>query len=162
MAAADVLLGSLEEGSIAAAMRDSLWLYPTVETVHIVGFVVLVGAVFLFDLRLLGFSRRLSVRQLALHLLPWSAAALVLIVPTGILMFASAATDLIGNRAFVVKMLLLMLAATNAAAFHLGPFRSVERWDHDVPAPVAAKLHALASLLIWVAVLACGRFIAYV
>ena len=93
MAAADVLLGSLEEAGIAAAMRDSLWLYPTVETVHIVGFVVLVGAVFLFDLRLLGFSRRLSVRQLALHLLPWSAAALILIVPTGILMFASAATN---------------------------------------------------------------------
>jgi hypothetical protein len=77
-------------------------------------------------------------------------------------MFASAATDLIGNRAFVIKMLLLMLAATNAAAFHLGPFRSVERWDHDVPAPVAAKLHAVASFLIWVAVLTCGRFIAYV
>ncbi|MEO8004175.1 MAG: DUF6644 family protein [Betaproteobacteria bacterium] len=162
MAAADVLLGSLEEGSLATAMRDSLWLYPTVETVHIVGFVILVGAVFLFDLRLLGFSRRLPVHQLALHLLPWSAAALVLIVPTGLLMFAAAATDLIGNRAFVIKMLLLMLAATNAAAFHLGPFRSVARWDHDVPAPLAAKLHALASLLIWVSVLTCGRFIAYV
>ncbi len=161
MAPGDALLGALEEGSIASAMRDSLWMYPLVETIHIIGFSILVGAVVMFDLRILGVSKRISVRLLARHLLPWSVAALLLIVPTGTLMFASEATDLVGNRAFVIKMLLLMLAGANAGAFHLGSFRNAEYWDQNTPAPAGAKLHALASMLIWFGVITCGRMIAY-
>ena len=70
------LLNALEHGGIAQAMRDSMWLYPAVETVHIVGFIILVGAVIMFDLRVLGLSKRVPVRMLARHLLPWGAAAL--------------------------------------------------------------------------------------
>ncbi|HEX4985170.1 MAG TPA: DUF6644 family protein [Burkholderiales bacterium] len=162
MAPGGAVLEAIEGGRLAAAMRDSLWLYPAVETLHILGFCVLVGAVMLFDLRVLGAGKRMPIRMLARQLLPWSLAALLLIVPTGLLMFASAASDLVANRAFVVKMLLLMLAGTNAAAFHLGAFRTVARWDRDVAAPAAAKLHALASMAIWAAVVACGRLIAYV
>lgn len=161
MAPGDALVAALEEGNIASAMRDSLWLFPLVETIHIIGFSILVGAVVMFDLRLLGLSKRISVRLLARHLLPWSMAALLLIVPTGTLMFASEASDLIGNRAFVVKMLLLMLAGANAAAFHLGSFRGAEFWDQNLPSPTGAKLHAVASLLIWAGVISCGRMIAY-
>ena len=161
MAPGDALLGALEEGSVASAMRDSLWLFPLVETVHIIGFSILVGAIVMFDLRILGVSKRISVRLLARHLLPWSLGALILIVPTGTLMFASEATDLVGNRAFVVKMLLLMLAGANAGAFHLGSFRDAELWDQNTPAPTGAKLHAVASMLIWAGVITCGRMIAY-
>lgn len=161
MAPGDALLGALEEGGIASAMRDSLWLFPLVETMHIIGFSILVGAVVMFDLRILGISKRISVRLLARHLLPWSVAALLLIVPTGTLMFASEASELVGNRAFVVKMLLLMLAGTNSAAFHLGSFRNAELWDQNAPAPMGAKLHAVASMLIWAGVITCGRLIAY-
>ena len=161
MAPGDALLGALEAGSLASAMRDSLWLFPLVETVHIIGFSILVGAVVMFDLRVLGISKRLSVRLLARHLLPWSAGALFVIVPTGLLMFASEASDLVGNRAFVVKMSLLMLAGANAAAFHLGAFRNAELWDQNIPAPAGAKLHAIASMLIWAGVITCGRMIAY-
>ena len=162
MAPGDALLGALEEGSIASAMRDSLWLFPLVETVHIIGFSILVGAVIMFDLRILGVSKRISVRMMARHLLPWSVGALLLIVPTGTLMFASEASDLVGNRAFVVKMLLLMLAGANAGAFHLGSFRDAELWDQNAPSPTGAKLHAIASMLIWIGVITCGRLIAYV
>jgi len=161
MANADALLGAIEEGGIGSAMRDSLWLFPVVETVHIVGFAILVGAIIAFDLRILGVSKRISVRLLARHLLPWSLAALLLIIPTGVMMFASEASDLVGNRAFVTKMLLLMLAGANAAAFHLGSFRDAELWDQNTSSPPGAKLHALASILIWVGVITCGRFIAY-
>lgn len=155
------LLDALEQGGIAQAMRDSMWLYPVVETVHIVGFIILVGAVILFDLRVLGLSKRVPVRMLAAHLLPWGAAALVLIVPAGLLMFSSDAGNLVGNRAFVLKMLLLMLAGANAAAFHMGSFRTAERWDQGVTAPVSARLHAAASLLLWIGIVTCGRMIAY-
>jgi hypothetical protein len=162
MAPGTALLSALQEGSFASAMRDSMWLFPLVETIHIFGFAILVGSVVMFDLRVLGVSKRISVRLLARHLLLWSAAALLLIVPTGTLMFASEAMDLVGNRAFVIKMLLLMLAMTNAAAFHLGSFRNAEQWDQDTTAPPAARLHALASILIWAGVISCGRMIAYI
>jgi hypothetical protein len=161
MVPGDALVGALEESGIGSAMRESLWMFPLVETVHIIGFSILVGAVIMFDLRLLGLSKRISIRLLARHLLPWSFAALLLIVPTGLMMFSSEATDLVGNRAFVVKMLLLMLAAANATAFHLGAFRDVELWDQNAAAPAGAKLHALASILIWACVITCGRMIAY-
>jgi hypothetical protein len=161
MAPGSVLLGALEAGGVGAAIRDSLWLFPLVETVHIIGFSILVGAIIAFDLRILGVSKRISVRLLARHLLPWSLAALLLIVPTGVMMFASEATDLVGNGAFVVKMVLLMLAGTNAAAFHLGVFRNAALWDQNAPSPAGAKLHAVASILIWVSVITCGRMIAY-
>jgi hypothetical protein len=156
------LLDALQQGGIASVMRESMWLYPLVEIVHIIGFTILVGAAIMFDLRVLGVSKRVPVRMLAKHLLPWSVAALLLIVPAGILMFSTDATNLVGNRAFVLKMLLLMLAGTNAAAFQLGAFRSAEQWDQEVTAPFAARLHATASIVIWVSIIACGRLIAYV
>jgi hypothetical protein len=56
---------------------------------------------------------------------------------------------------------LLFAAGLNAAAFHLGPYRSVARWERDAPAPAAAKLHAGVSLALWAAIIACGRLLAY-
>ena len=155
-------LAAIERLPLALAMRHELWLYPVVEIVHIIGFVTLVGSVIMFDLRLLGLSKTLPVSALARHTLPWSIGALLLIVPTGLLMFIAHAGDLIGNTAFVIKMSLLFCAATNAAVFHAGVFRGVAGWDSGAATPAAAKIHAWVSLLIWFGVLACGRLLAYV
>ena len=151
----------VEALAIAKAMREQLWLYPAVEVVHIVGFVVLVGSVVMFDLRVLGLSRGVPVRGLARHLLPWSVAALLLIVPSGLLMFAAHAGDFLGNRAFQVKMALLLAAGMNAAFFHTGPYQSVAAWDTNATAPLPARISVAASILIWIAVIACGRLLAY-
>ena len=151
----------VEALAIAKAMREQLWLYPAVEVVHIVGFVVLVGSVVMFDLRVLGLSRGVPVRGLARHLLPWSVAALLLIVPSGLLMFAAHAGDFLGNRAFQVKMALLLAAGMNAAFFHTGPYQSVAAWDTNATAPLPARMSVAASILIWIAVIACGRLLAY-
>ena len=158
----DAILRVVEQNPLAVAMRGELWLYPAVEVLHITGFVILVGSVVMFDLRLLGLSPGLSARALARHLLPWSLAALLVIVPTGLLMFSAHAGDFVNNRAFLIKLTLLMLAATNAAAFHAGVFRSSAQWDRDCTVPAGAKLHALASLALWLGVITCGRLIAYV
>ena len=155
-------LAAIERLPLAVAMRQELWLYPVVEIVHIIGFVTLVGSVIVLDLRLLGMTRVLPVRTLARHVLPWSFGALLLIVPSGLLMFIAHAGDLVGNTAFVLKMSLLFCAATNAALFHAGVFRNAAAWDVGVAIPGAAKFHAAASLLIWTGVLACGRLLAYV
>jgi hypothetical protein len=158
----DGLLRAVEQSWLAAAMRGELWLYPAVEVLHICGFVILVGSVVMFDLRLFGWSRHLSVTGLARHLLPWSFGALVVIVPTGLMMFSAHAGEFIDNRAFVAKLTLLMLAATNAAAFHVGVFRSAARWDRDADVPAGARMHALASVVLWASIISCGRLIAYV
>ena len=159
----DPFLAFVEHSDLSEFIRgsDSLLAFPTIITLHAVGMGLLAGGSAAIDLRILGVSKRLSVRLLARHLLPWSLATLLLIVPTGVMMFASEATDLVDNGAFVVKMVLLMLAGTNAAAFHLGVFRSAALWDQNAPSPTGAKLHAVASLVIWMSVITCGRMIAY-
>ena len=161
MTSAEAPLDAIERSALALAMRQDLWLYPVVEILHIAGFVVLVGSIATLDLRLLGLSPAIAVRQLARHVLPWTAGALLVIVPTGLMMFIAHAGDLISNRAFQVKLVLLMAAGTNAALFHMGVFRAVDTWDRGTGTPAAAKFHAAASLLIWFGVISCGRLLAY-
>jgi len=143
----------------ARAMRENAWLYPLVETAHILGFVLLVGAVAMFDLRLLGFGRWLPPRELARHLLPWSAGSFLLVAPSGLLLFSAQAADMLANPVFLLKMGLVVAAALNAAAFH------ASRWWRtagiaDAP-PFGARLHAALSLACWATVIACGRLLAY-
>ncbi|WUR11810.1 DUF6644 family protein [[Empedobacter] haloabium] len=148
--------------TVARAMRTDPWLYPIVETCHIVGFAVLVGAVALFDLRLLGCGRALPLRALAAHLLPWALGSLLVIVPAGLLMFSTQPGDFLANPAFLLKLALLLAAGVNAAAFHLGIWRRAAGWNTDVTPPWPARLHALLSLALWLGVIACGRLLAYV
>lgn len=154
-------LSALEQSSLGDVMRHSLWTYPIVEVVHILGFAILVGAVVLFDLRLLGFSPTVSIRSLERHLLPWAWTALLLIVPSGLAMLSAHATEFAANPAFRVKLVLIAFAGINALAFHGGVYRSVSAWDQHQPTPAAAKASALLSLSIWLGVITCGRLIAY-
>ncbi|HEV2904790.1 MAG TPA: DUF6644 family protein [Pyrinomonadaceae bacterium] len=151
----------LENTGLAVTMRESAWLYPIVETVHIIGFVVVVGAAAMFDLRLLGASRGLPVTETARHLLPWSRAGLLAVVPSGLLLFMSSATALSINPAFRLKLVLLAAAAANAFMFHRWPFKTVTAWNRDVSAPTGAKISAVVSLALWASIISCGRFIAY-
>ena len=155
-------LSPIEALPAARWMRESLWAYPCVEIVHIVGFVTLVGAVAVFDLRVLGCVRRIAVTELARLTLPWSIGALLLVVPSGLLMFSAHATDFVANRMFVLKMILLFTAGCNAVFFHVGPYQTVQRWDAHVPAPFGARASAFVSLALWVGVISCGRLLAYV
>jgi hypothetical protein len=151
----------LETSGVAVAMRQWLWLYPAVEIVHILGFVVLVGAAFMFDLRLLGLSRGLPVSAMAEHLLRWSRLALLLVAPTGALMFTAHATEMFVNPAFRLKLLLIAAAFLNAGLFHGWPFRAVGDWDTEIPAPWPARLAGALSLVLWTGVITCGRLLAY-
>lgn len=144
---------------LARWMHDSPWAFALVETAHIVGLAILVGAVTMFDLRVLGLSKDISVRALSRHVLPWSVAALALIVPTGFLMFLAHAADLLASRTFQLKMLLLMAAGINAVIFRTLPYASVRQWDTGVAAPATARALAALSIAIWIAIIACGRLL---
>lgn len=158
-------LGALEASGLGQAMRQWLWLYPSVEIVHIVGIGLLFGSIAVLDLRLLGFSRTFSVRRLSGHVLPWTAASFILIVPSGFMMFTAHATEFIESEVFVLKMLLILAAGVNAALFHTITFRTADVWDTEemrrLPPPPSARAAGAISLLLWISVIACGRLLAY-
>ena len=156
--------GAIEASSLGQAMRQWLWLYPGVEIVHITGIALLFGSIAVLDLRLLGLSRTLSVKKLARHVLPWTAASFALIVPSGLMMFTAHASELIQSGVFVLKMCLILAAGLNAALFHAITFRTADVWDSEemrrLPPP-SARLAGALSLLLWICVIACGRLLAY-
>ena len=154
-------MGIIESTALGVAMRKSIWLYPAVETVHIIGLAILVGSIAVLDLRLMGLSRGLPVRKLARHTLPWTIGSFALILPSGLMMFAAHATDFIASPVFALKMGLIFAAIINAAVFHTTVFRSAAAWDVDVMPPAAARASAALSLLLWLTVIACGRLLAY-
>ena len=149
----------IENTSIAVGIRQSLWLYPALEIMHIVGIVLLVGAAFMFDLRLLGLSKDLPVSGLAQHLLPWSRRGLWLIIPSGILLFSTNAKSLIADSTFGLKMVLLIVAAMNVLIFHRFIFKSTP--EDQTCIPPYDRLSAVVSILLWISIIACGRLLAY-
>lgn len=151
----------LENTSWAVAIRQSLWLYPGLEIVHITGIAIVVGAAFMFDLRLLGFSPHLPVTDLARHLLSWSKRGLLLVVPSGLVLFIANAEAIGTDPTFWLKMMLLACAALNALVFHRYSLGLPGHWQGQGPIPVQAKAAGLISIGVWVAVIACGRLLAY-
>lgn len=145
---------------LAIALRESPWLAPAVRTLHALGFVTLVATVVAFDLRVLGVSRHLSARALSRQLMPWTFAAVVVIVPTGSLLFLSKSNELIASRLFVLKMGLVAAAAINAMIFRTGPWQGVKAWDTGVAAPPVARAQVALSIALWIGVVACGRVLA--
>jgi len=152
----------LEETPLAGVMRQSPWSYPLVERAHILGFILLIGAAAMFDLRLLGLTPRLPVVDVGRHLLPWSRVGLVVVVISGALLFAADPIALWFNTVFRAKMALIVVAGLNAAAFHAWPFRSVATWNRFAPTPWSVKVTASLSLMLWMVIAALGRFIAYI
>jgi hypothetical protein len=150
----------LEHTAPAVYIRQLPWLFPAIEIVHIIGFIVLVGSAFLFDLRLLGVAKRLSVRDVADYVLPWSRRSLIIVIPTGFLLFISQAKALSTNGVFGLKLMLILVAFANAGIFHRFTFRSASHWSES-GTPGAAKVAALISLVVWTFVITCGRLIAY-
>lgn len=129
------------------------WAYPALEVLHIVGIALLLGNLVLLEIRVWGVAATLPLPALARLALPLVLTGFGLCAVSGLLMFASQPLDLLGNRVFVVKMGLLMVAGSNAAIFHArGGLSRLDR---------AARLQTVLSLGIWITVIILGRSIAY-
>lgn len=135
------------------ALRTHAWAYPALEVVHIVGIGLLLGNLLTLELRVFGRGAALPLHALARLSLSVALSGFGLAAASGLLMFATQPAELISNRAFTLKMALLMLAGCNAAWFH--GRGSLARLDG------LARVQMLASTCIWLAVVACGRWIAY-
>jgi uncharacterized membrane protein len=144
------------------SIHDSVWLFPVIETIHLFGVVVLVGAASVLDLRLMGVAfKDYTVSMLADRFLPWIWAGFVIQVVTGILLFSSEATKMYGSDVFRVKMLLIAAAGLNALVFHLLAYQSIGKWDQDAVAPLSARFAGTFSILLWFGIVGAGRWIAY-
>jgi hypothetical protein len=135
-------------------LLSSAWAYPALEVLHLVGVALLLGNLVLFELRVFGRGAALPVEALARLALPLALLGFALCALSGLLMFATNPAELLANRVFVLKMSLLMLAGCNAAMFHARG--SVQKLDRT------ARVQAAASAMMWLTVLALGRWIAYV
>ncbi len=150
----------IESTGLATAVREGVWIYAAVGTMHILGLALLVGAAAMWDLRLLGFSRRLPVAELASHLLPAARAGFVVAAGSGLLLFASDAVAIAGNPAFRIKLVLIAAALLNVYLFHVRSSRYVMVGGGGPPQ--AARINAIFSLVLWGLVVVAGRLIAYV
>lgn len=138
---------------IFTAAEPSVWAYPALEVVHICGIALLLGNLVALEMRVFGLGARLDVKALASLSLGIAAVGFSLAAASGLLMFATQAAELLTNRAFTFKMILLMLAGCNAAWFH--GRGSLDKLDG------VARLQMVLSSLIWLTIVACGRLIAY-
>ena len=152
----------LEATPVASGIRNSLFVFPLLESAHVIGLALVLGTIVVIDLRLLGVaSRERSFTRMASDILKWTWAAFLLTAATGVLMFMTNAVVYSNNTAFRVKVVLLVLAGLNTLAFELTAARTVQRWDRAPSAPPIAKAVATLSLVLWIAVIFAGRIIGF-
>jgi len=152
----------LEESRIGSGLAASSYLFPLVETTHVLALAFSVGTVIWFDLRLLGvWMRHQPVSRVFAGLKPWMLGGFAVMFVTGALLFTSLATSAYVHPYFRIKMLLLALAGLNVAIYTLTVDRRRFEWDEASTPPLAARLAGLVSLVLWAGVIAAGRIMAY-
>src|SRR5262245_17247019 len=146
-----------EASALGQGVRASLWLFPVIESLHLVALAVLGGAVLLVDLRLLGLGlRRQSASQLARDAQPWLVASLLVMLATGVSLFLSDAVKCYWSPAFWIKITTLPFALLFTFA--------LRRRLRDEARPLGAAQGALLALVsqsLWFTVAAAGRWIGF-
>jgi hypothetical protein len=152
----------LDASAVAEAIRDHLWMFPTILTAHVLGTVLLAGTVSVLDLRLLGRGmRRQAVSDIAEQLLPWTWTGFAMVAASGIFLLAVQAVKAYASTTFWIKIGLLAAAGLNMAFFHFNVYRSVNVWDQAPVPPRAARVAGGVSLILWIAIIAAGHMLPY-
>jgi hypothetical protein len=156
-------LDSLSQMPLSQEIQFSEWLFPTIESFHVISIALVFGVIAIVDLRLLGVaSKSRRVSEVARDCLHWTWIAFALAVITGGLLFMSNPVTYFDNDFFRWKMLLLVCAGVNMLIFELVTARSMPVWDDgSVAVPAAGKIAGFLSLFFWMAVIVCGRWIGF-
>jgi hypothetical protein len=152
----------LKSTSFSAMLIGSTWTEPIVETIHVLTLTVFLGFALLLDLRLMGvgmFRRRPS--EMLKQLNPWLGGAFAVMIISGILLFAGDPVVFYASVFFKIKMILLVFAGVNVWIFNITVRHTVGEWDNDREPPRRARIAAIVSLVLWIAIVAAGRAIAY-
>jgi hypothetical protein len=156
------LLEQLYNSGLAGTIRESLYLFPLIESFHVIGLTMVFGTIAIMDLRMLGLaSTSRPFSRVKSDILKWTWVAFVLTVVTGLLMFITNAPAYFANLHFRLKMLSIALAGLNMVVFEWTTGRAVRRWDTDRSAPAAGKLAGALSILLWIGVIFFGRWIGF-
>lgn len=142
----DTLLGELQGSGLAQAMRQARWLYPAVNTAHILGLATLYGSLVVLHLRAPADAAGATAAGLDKLVTPVAASGFAIAVVSGLLMFTTDAVKYAGSSLFLIKMALILAGLVNVA------------W---LKRKRAARPAALISLSVWTAVIICGRLIGY-
>ena len=146
----------------STAIHESLFLYPIIESTHVLTLCLFVGTLIVVDLRLLGVSfTDTTVSEVTQRLLPWTVIGFVIMVITGVLLFYAIPERSYHSIWFRVKVVLLIVAGINAWVFHKRVQNNQEQWDAAPKPPVGARVSAAVSLTMWAGVIVTGRLIAY-
>jgi hypothetical protein len=152
----------LYDSHIGTAIRESIWLFPIIETIHVLSLALLVGTIALVDLRLLGLTmKREPVIEVTRQILPLTWCGFAACVVSGSLLFWAEAAKMYSNPAFRVKLIMLILVGLNPLIFHTTIYRRVAVWNEAIIAPSRARLAAVLSLTVWSGIIVAGRAIAY-
>jgi len=147
-------------GSIA--LHESLFMYPLVESVHVLTLCLFVGMSTMLDFRLLGLAlRRVPLTDITNRLFPWMFAGFAVMVVSGVLLFYAIPVRSYQSIWFRMKVVLLICAGLNAWIFHSTIYRSVRNWDVSQDVPPRARLAGFLSLAFWAGIIVFGRMIAY-
>ena len=149
---------ALEGSALGVMMRESDWLYPVANLMHLLGLVLLLGAMLFLDLRLLGLARHVPLGPLASWLTGFAVIGLLIQLASGLALFAADATALIGNQLLQTKLILVLLGIGNAGLFRWRFSRVLPHWQI---APLSARVQAGLSLCLWLMVMVAGRLLAY-
>jgi hypothetical protein len=152
----------LEHTPFAFAIAESTWLFPLIEGSHILALPLSVGMILIVDLRLLGLAFRGSPAwRFMKEVVRWSIPGFAVMFATGALLFIAHAGKAYGNTFFRTKLVLLLLLALNAVVYQTVFYSKMEQWDAAGSTPLGAKLCAGLSMIVWIAVIVCGRTMAY-
>lgn len=158
----DAFLKSLEASGLATRIRDSLFLFPLIESTHVFGLALVFGTIAIIDLRLLGIaSTQRSFQRMSSDILKWTWAAFALTALTGALMFSTNARVYYHNSFFRTKMLLLALSGINMLVFERTAGRTIHSWNKAPSAPTVGKAVAVVSLTLWISIIFMGRLIGF-
>jgi hypothetical protein len=151
-----------EDSGLADNIRENDVLFPLIESVHVLAICLVVGSILVVDLRLLGLaSVNRSVTRVTNGILPFTWSAFAVAAASGILLFISNATKYLGNGYFVAKIFLICAAGLNMAIFHGISGRDLPRWENETVLPLPARLAGGLSILLWISVVTCGRWIGF-
>jgi hypothetical protein len=157
----DTLYQWLQNTSLAQTIGQSDYLFPLIESLHVLSIALMMGTIALADLRLMGLiNRDRPVSVVLKETLPFTIVAFVVSAITGTLMFIVHAAQYMQDGPFVAKLGLMVAAAVNIAVFHGATQRTMKQWDVG-QVPVGAVIAGAVSLALWIAVLACGRWIGF-
>jgi hypothetical protein len=148
----------VDETWVSKVINDSKWLFPAIEGIHIVALALLFGTVIVLNLRLLGIGvQQRPASELLRELQPWTLCSLIVILTTGILLFAAEATKSFRSTPFRIKMVLLV----SAIAFHYLVSQKIVDRDTGQTHPVLARSAAVFAIALWVSVGFAGRAIGF-